>query len=175
MKFLIDMGNTVAQSILAFYDFWVVWRVLLPILPGPADPLERIATLRHLLHGSAHQAVGSIFRMTERRASTLLLLGLAAAHAGLSRLVDTLSAGFIAVRFAESRLKYIMLNRDSCVLLHLPGQASYSIILLPPPEAIKEAMPPGPSATKLTDGAVMACRMMIFCDHLHVTGVTRWT
>ncbi len=31
------------QLVLSFYGFWLVWRVLLPVLPGPRDPDERIA------------------------------------------------------------------------------------------------------------------------------------
>jgi len=31
------------QLALSFYEFWLVWRVLLPVLPGPRDPDQRIA------------------------------------------------------------------------------------------------------------------------------------
>ncbi len=31
------------QLALSFYGFWLVWRVLLPVLPGPREPDERIA------------------------------------------------------------------------------------------------------------------------------------
>jgi hypothetical protein len=89
MKFLIDMGITVAQSVLAFYDFWVVWRVLLPILPGPADPSERIAPYATYFTDPLIKPLARFPGMTVRGASTLLLLGLAAAHVGLSRLADT--------------------------------------------------------------------------------------
>lgn len=31
------------QLVLSFYGFWLVWRVLPPVLPGPREPDERIA------------------------------------------------------------------------------------------------------------------------------------
>lgn len=33
----------VLRTLLGFYAFWFVWRVLLPVLPGPLDPEDRIA------------------------------------------------------------------------------------------------------------------------------------
>lgn len=36
---LVQLG----QMVLGFYGFWLVWWVLLPVLPGPADPDDRIA------------------------------------------------------------------------------------------------------------------------------------
>lgn len=34
---------TILQLILGFYGFWFTWRVLLPVLPAPENPPERIA------------------------------------------------------------------------------------------------------------------------------------
>jgi hypothetical protein len=36
---LVQLG----QIVLSFYGFWLVWRVLLPVLPGPREPDKRIA------------------------------------------------------------------------------------------------------------------------------------
>lgn len=43
MKYALEWAVTVVQYAVSFYGFWLVWRVLLPDLPGPADPKERIA------------------------------------------------------------------------------------------------------------------------------------
>jgi hypothetical protein len=34
---------TIVQYAVSFYGFWLVWRVLLPDLPGPRDPNDRVA------------------------------------------------------------------------------------------------------------------------------------
>ncbi len=43
MKYLLEVVTLTLQFGLSFYAFWLVWRVLLPDLPGPADPDDRIA------------------------------------------------------------------------------------------------------------------------------------
>jgi uncharacterized protein YggT (Ycf19 family) len=43
---LIYLGHIVValvQAMLSFYSFWLVWRLLLPWLPGPEHMRERIA------------------------------------------------------------------------------------------------------------------------------------
>lgn len=41
--FILQVGVTLARFTLGFYSFWFIWRVLLPILPGPVKREERIA------------------------------------------------------------------------------------------------------------------------------------
>jgi len=43
LGFVIAVLVRLGQLVLSFYGFWLVWRVLLPVLPGPCDPDERIA------------------------------------------------------------------------------------------------------------------------------------
>lgn len=40
---LADVAAVLAQFVLSFYAFWLVWRVLLPVLPGPPQPRDRVA------------------------------------------------------------------------------------------------------------------------------------
>ncbi len=86
MRFLLETVITVAQTVLAFYDFWMVWRVLVPILPGPDDPAERIAPYAKYFTDPFMVPLGRFLRMPERIASAVLLLALAALHVGLTRL-----------------------------------------------------------------------------------------
>lgn len=43
MKYALEWVVTILQYAVSFYGFWLVWRVLLPDLPGPADREERVA------------------------------------------------------------------------------------------------------------------------------------
>lgn len=43
MKLTVEVAVAVAQFPLSFYGFWLVWRVLLPDLPGPAERDDRVA------------------------------------------------------------------------------------------------------------------------------------
>ena len=43
MQFAISVAGSVAQIVLGFYGFWLIWRFLLPYLPGPEDTDDRVA------------------------------------------------------------------------------------------------------------------------------------
>ena len=43
MGFVISVAGAVVQIVLGFYGFWLIWRVLLPYLPGPEESDERVA------------------------------------------------------------------------------------------------------------------------------------
>lgn len=43
MNYTIEVVVALIQFTLSFYAFWLVWRVLLPELPGPRDRQDRIA------------------------------------------------------------------------------------------------------------------------------------
>jgi len=43
VTWIVDTVIALAQLVLGFYGFWLVWRVLLPALPGPSERDERIA------------------------------------------------------------------------------------------------------------------------------------
>lgn len=41
--YTLEVAVAVVQFALGFYGFWLVWRVLLPDLPGPPDRDDRVA------------------------------------------------------------------------------------------------------------------------------------
>jgi uncharacterized protein YggT (Ycf19 family) len=43
VSFALSVAGAVVQIVLGFYGFWLVWRFLLPYLPGPADSRDRVA------------------------------------------------------------------------------------------------------------------------------------
>ena len=43
MTYVVQTVIAVVQLVLSFYGFWLVWRVLLPELPGPRASKDRIA------------------------------------------------------------------------------------------------------------------------------------
>ena len=47
MIFLAQTAIAVVNLVAGFYGFWLVWRVLLPILPGPPDADQRLAPYAH--------------------------------------------------------------------------------------------------------------------------------
>ena len=76
----------VAQLVVSFYGFWLVWRVLLPILPGPRDPKNRIAPYDRYFTDPFVIPLARRLRIHQRLVSTLLLLLVAATQVGLGRL-----------------------------------------------------------------------------------------
>jgi len=94
MKFLLQTGVTVIQIGLAFYGFWFVWRVLLPVLPGPRNPNERIAPYARYFTDPVVTALARSLRISEWLVSALLLLVVASVHVGLAHLNTYLSMKF---------------------------------------------------------------------------------
>jgi hypothetical protein len=43
VNYAVEVGIASVRLVLGFYGFWLVWRVLLPHLPGPADRDDRVA------------------------------------------------------------------------------------------------------------------------------------
>lgn len=86
MTFLLETALAVSQLILAFYGFWLVWRVLLPLLPGPQDAHDRIAPYTEYFIDPMVQPLAARFHVHPRVISTLLLIVLAAAQVALDRL-----------------------------------------------------------------------------------------
>lgn len=86
MRFLLQTGVTVIQIGVAFYGFWFVWRVLLPVLPGPDNPDERIASYARYFTDPIVAALARSLRLGEWLVSALLLLAVAAIQVGLAHL-----------------------------------------------------------------------------------------
>jgi len=90
MSFLWDTVIGVAQLVAGFYGFWLVWRVLLPILPGPRDPKDRIAPFNRYFTDPFVLPLARLLRIHQRLVSAVLLFLVAAAQVGLGRLADHL-------------------------------------------------------------------------------------
>ena len=86
MSFLLHTIIGVAQLVAGFYGFWLVWRVLLPILPGPSDPEDRIAPFDRYFTDPFVLPLARRLRLHQRLVSAVLLFLIAAAQVGLSRL-----------------------------------------------------------------------------------------
>lgn len=89
MALVLELAVTVAQFILGFYAFWLVWRALLPILPGPADPAQRLAPFARYFTDPLLRPLAAI-RFATPLASLVLLIVIAALEVGLGRLVRAL-------------------------------------------------------------------------------------
>ncbi|MDP9475143.1 MAG: hypothetical protein M3R38_05530 [Actinomycetota bacterium] len=86
MSFFWQTMIGVAQLVVSFYGFWLVWRVLLPVLPGPRDPKDRIAPYDRYFTDPFVLPLARRLRIHQRLVSAVLLLLVAAAQVGLGRL-----------------------------------------------------------------------------------------
>ncbi len=78
---LIQLG----QIVLGFYGFWLVWWVLLPVLPGPADPDDRIAPFAGYFTTPLTAPLTKFLRLPPWLATVLVLLVDAAGLTALAR------------------------------------------------------------------------------------------
>jgi hypothetical protein len=90
VTFLAHAAIAVANFILGFYGFWLVWRILLPLLPGPRDADERIAPYATYFTEPFVGPVARALRLPPRVVAVVALLALGAAAAGLGRAGDAL-------------------------------------------------------------------------------------
>lgn len=74
MSFLLQSIISVAQPVAGFYGFWLMWRVLLPILPGPSDPKDRIAPFDRYFTDLFVLPLARRLRILQRLVSAVLLL-----------------------------------------------------------------------------------------------------
>lgn len=81
---------TLAQLFLSFYGFWLVWQVLLPQLPRPAEGDARISPYADYLTGPVVQPLARRFHVGPWVVSALLLIIVAASKAVLSHLANAL-------------------------------------------------------------------------------------
>lgn len=90
MKYMIEVAVVVVQFGLSFYAFWLVWRVLLPDLPGPHDPEKRIAPFAGYFTDPFIIPVARTFRVPPRLVALLSLVLVAALSVALGRLPSLL-------------------------------------------------------------------------------------
>ncbi len=86
MMYLLQTVIAAGQLVLSFYGFWLVWRVLLPALPGPSKPDDRIAPYAGYFIDPLVQPIARHLHVHPRLLSGLLLVVVAGGQVGLSRL-----------------------------------------------------------------------------------------
>jgi len=86
MVYMLRTVIAVVQLVLSFYGFWLVWRVLLPELPGPRNPDDRIAPFAGYFIDPLVQPLAKRSHVHPRLLSGLLLIAVAAGQVGLDRL-----------------------------------------------------------------------------------------
>lgn len=85
MGFLAETAITLGRIAVAFYGFWFVWRVLLPVLPGPTDARDRVAPFVCYFTDPLVDPVARVTRIGTWWASVLYLVVIAGTEVGLSR------------------------------------------------------------------------------------------
>ena len=86
MSFLLQTLIAVIKIVLAFYGFWFVWQVLLPILPGPRDRSKRIARFAGYFTDPLVHPLARILHVNPKFLCVLFLLLVAAAQVALDRI-----------------------------------------------------------------------------------------
>lgn len=88
MKYTIEVAVMVVQFGLSFYGFWLIWRVLLPDLPGPRDPEDRIAPFAGYFTDPFVVPVAKALHIPRRMVALLALVVVATVSVALGRLPD---------------------------------------------------------------------------------------
>ena len=89
MAFVISIAGAVAQLVLGFYGFWLVWRCLLPYLPGPEDSRDRVAPFVGYFTDPFINPVAARLHLPARWIAWLWVVGVAAASVIVRRLTST--------------------------------------------------------------------------------------
>lgn len=85
MKFAAEVAVAVVQFALSFYGFWLVWRALLPVLPGPTASDKRIAPYAAYFTDPFVVPVASALQIPTRLVALLALIAVAALSVALER------------------------------------------------------------------------------------------
>lgn len=86
MRYLLEVVVSTLQFGLSFYAFWLVWRVLLPDLPGPADPDDRIAPYARYFTDPFLAPAAKALHVPTRLMALIALAVVAGLSVGLGRL-----------------------------------------------------------------------------------------
>lgn len=86
VRFVLQTLIVLGQITLGFYGFWLIWRVLLPILPGPPDAADRVAPFVCYFTDPFVKPLARRLHLRAHRIAALALLVVAAAQVGLQRL-----------------------------------------------------------------------------------------
>jgi hypothetical protein len=93
VDFFLAVVVALAQSVLSFCAFWLVWRVLLPDLPGPAAAEKRIAPFAGYFTDPFVQPMARALHVPPRLVALLALITLAVGSVLLARLPQLVGAG----------------------------------------------------------------------------------
>lgn len=85
MSFVAHTGIALLNLAAGFYGFWLVWRVLLPVLPGPPPADDRIAPYADYFTDPFVAPIARRLHVPDRSAAALSLIVLAFLIAGLGR------------------------------------------------------------------------------------------
>lgn len=88
VKYMIEVAVVVIQFGLSFYAFWLIWRVLLPDLPGPRDSQDRIAPFAGYFTDPFVAPVATALHVPPRLVAFFALLVVAAISVALNPLPD---------------------------------------------------------------------------------------
>lgn len=88
LSFLLAVVAALGQSVLSFYGFWLVWRVLLPDLPGPAPAEKRIAPFAGYFTDPFVRPIATALHVPTRFVALGALVIVAVASVALSNLPD---------------------------------------------------------------------------------------
>lgn len=91
MSYLLDVIVSMLRFGLGFYAFWLVWRILLPDLPGPADPDDRIAPFARYFTDPFLLPAARALHAPTRLMALIGLAVVAALSVGLGRLPGLLT------------------------------------------------------------------------------------
>ena len=89
MTFAISVAGAVAQIFLGFYGFWLIWRFLLPYLPGPEDSHDRVAPFVGYFTDPFIKPVAARLHLPARWIAGFWVVGVAAASVIVRRLTST--------------------------------------------------------------------------------------
>lgn len=88
VNFFLAVVAALGQIVLSFYGFWLVWRVLLPDLPGPAAPEKRIAPFAGYFTDPFVQPVAKALHVPPRLVALSVLVVVALGSVALARLPE---------------------------------------------------------------------------------------
>ncbi len=89
MSFILAVAGATAQILLGFYGFWLVWRVLLPYLPGPRNPEDRVAPFVDYFTDPFINPVADRLHLPAGLVSTFAVVVVASASVIVRRLTST--------------------------------------------------------------------------------------
>jgi hypothetical protein len=91
VTYLLEVIVSILQFGLSFYGFWLVWRVLLPDLPGPPDQNDRIAPYARYFTDPFLVPVSRALRFPTRLMALAALVVVAGLSVGLGHLPGLLA------------------------------------------------------------------------------------